>query len=354
MSDKTYLLIQRWGKELGGVESWGYSIKVLIEKRNHIRLFAFRECNTLKRLWFCYEMLFGTRFVLMDYRMIVFLPLVLLKAFFKKVDIFIILHGDEVLKMNFFHRFILNLLIKLYKFTFIANSNYTSEIFKKKCKSSLVFVVHPFDDYKKYIPNLTNLVQAKKLLNTGEASSLKVLNICMIARLVKRKNHENVLRAISIMSKMSLPFNIIFKIAGDGPERENIEGLIHYLNLQSQTELLGKISEERKQALLENSDLFVMPTLYHSEERSIEGFGISYIEACCYGCPSVYVPVGGVVDAVFNNVTGISCDGSPKSIAFAILKAINFNWDVNAFIEHLLKFDISAQQTFEKLIWQKD
>jgi glycosyltransferase involved in cell wall biosynthesis len=360
MSGETYLLIQRWGKDLGGVESWGWSIKALLEKRNPVRLFAFRECSTFKKLWYCCRMLSGTRFVLMDYRMIVFLPLVLLKALFKNVDIFIILHGDEVLKMSFFHRIILNSLNGLYKFTFIANSNYTAEVYKKISKSAVVFVVHPFDNYKPYLSNLFNSAQTKKLLNSGQqtnsyqVSKLDVLSICIIARLVKRKNHENVIRAILIISNMRLPFTVKLKIAGDGPEQENLKILIHDLGLRAQIELLGKITEERKRALLDTSDLFVMPTLSNSKELSIEGFGISYIEACCHGCPSIYVPVGGVVDAVIDNVTGISCDGSPESIASAILKAVNVDWDVSAFKEHVLKFDSSAQQTFETLIWGRD
>jgi len=285
---------------------------------------------------------------------------VLLKALFKKVDIFIILHGDEVLKMNFSHRIILNLLNKLYKFTFLANSNYTAGVHKKNFKSAEVFVVHPFDNYKVYLSNLKKVVQTKNLLNSGQNISsyqvpnLDVLNICIIARLVKRKNHENVIRAILIISNMRLPFTVKLKIAGDGPERENIKTLINDLEMREQIDLLGKITEEQKRELLNMSDLFVMPTLYNPKELSIEGFGISYIEACCHGCPSVYVPVGGVVDAVMENVTGISCDGSPESIASAILKAKGFDWDVSAFTEHVLKFDSSAQQRFETLVWGQD
>ena len=227
-------------------------------------------------------------------------------------------------------------------------------------KSVEVLVVHPFDNYKLYDSNLKKVTQKKNLFNTGrdvssyQVSNLDVLNMCIIARLVKRKNHENIIRAISLMSHMRLTFTVNLKIAGDGPERQNIENLIHDLGLRSEIELLGKITEEQKRALLDTSDLFVMPTLYNPREISIEGFGISYIEACYHGCPSIYVPVGGTVDAVIDNVTGISCDGSPEGIVNAILKARSFDWDPLAFAEHVLKFDSSAQQTFETIIWGED
>lgn len=360
MSGETYLLIQRWGKDLGGVESWGYSIKTLLEKNKPIQLFIFRECSIFKQLWNCFRMLSGRKFILMDYRMIIFLPLVLMKAIFIKVDIFIILHGDEILKMSFFQKIVLKSLTKLFKFTFLANSNYTAEIFKKACNVSQIFTIYPFSNYKMKLAKLVNSNLNKVLLNRIEninspkIFNLDVLNICIIARLVKRKNHANLIRSISIISDMRLPFSVNLKIAGDGPERNNIEILIHKLGLQSQVELMGKITEEQKTSLLDSSDLFVMPTLFNSEELSIEGFGISYIEACCHGCPSIYVPVGGAGEAVVDNVTGISCNGLPENIASAILKAINFDWNIVNFKEHVLKFDSTSQKKFEELIWRKN
>ena len=48
-----------------------------------------------------------------------------------------------------------------------------------------------------------------------------------------------------------------------------------------------------------------MPTLDESESRSIEGFGISYLEAAFFGIPSIASDVGGTPEAVINNSTGI-------------------------------------------------
>ena len=49
----------------------------------------------------------------------------------------------------------------------------------------------------------------------------------------------------------------------------------------------------------------IMPTIDESKNRSIEGFGISYIEAALFGIPSIASNVGGTSEAVFHNKTGI-------------------------------------------------
>ena len=80
-----------------------------------------------------------------------------------------------------------------------------------------------------------------------------------------------------------------------------------------------KSSEQEKIALLEQSDLFIMPSIVH--KKSIEGFGISYIEAACYGKPSIGGVFGGEADAIIEGKTGYLCNGN----------------DLNALYETLLK-----------------
>ena len=53
------------------------------------------------------------------------------------------------------------------------------------------------------------------------------------------------------------------------------------------------------------TDLMVMPTLDESINRSIEGFGIAYIEAAFFGIPSIASDFGGANEAVLHNKTGI-------------------------------------------------
>ena len=63
--------------------------------------------------------------------------------------------------------------------------------------------------------------------------------------------------------------------------------------LKDQTELL-------KVALLEQSDLFLMPSVIY--KKSVEGFGISFIEAAAYGTGSIGGKDGGASDAIQDGI----------------------------------------------------
>ena len=51
-----------------------------------------------------------------------------------------------------------------------------------------------------------------------------------------------------------------------------------------------------------------MPT--RIEKKSVEGFGISYVEAASYGVASIGGKDGGESDAINHNKTGLICDGN--------------------------------------------
>ena len=59
--------------------------------------------------------------------------------------------------------------------------------------------------------------------------------------------------------------------------------------------------------MLEQSDLFLMPSVIY--KKSVEGFGISFIEAAAYGTGSIGGKAGGAGDAIKEDETGYLCDG---------------------------------------------
>jgi phosphatidylinositol alpha-1,6-mannosyltransferase len=106
---------------------------------------------------------------------------------------------------------------------------------------------------------------------------------------------------------------------GDGEEMENLVNLKNELGLGNEVTLFKNSSELLKVALLDQSDLFLMPSIMH--KKSVEGFGISFIEAACYGTGSIGGIIGGASDAIQDGNTGYLCDGeSLDSIYNTILK----------------------------------
>ena len=82
------------------------------------------------------------------------------------------------------------------------------------------------------------------------------------------------------------------------------------------------------------------------EKKSIEGFGISFMEAASYGTPSIGGSYGGASDAISHNKTGLICDGNElNSINDAVTEILNDKKFIN--------FGKSAKQFSENFHWNK-
>lgn len=357
MCCKTYLLTQRWNRQLGGVENWAAAIYELVAERGPVEVFAFREVGVLKALKRIFSITDGSIYLLMDYRMLLFAPLVLVSAIFKRIDIVIFLHGDEILKLGISRRIILVSLQSIYRIKYVANSNYTSHLFSKLVPFANVSVVYPFDKYREKQLTCTNINQ-KKLFNSklwdnsqSQEQSQIVIDAVIVARLVKRKNHESVIRALAVLRELEPALIVNFNIVGSGPLRAKLSRLVDELGLTDVIKFSGSVQDDEKHKVLAAADLFIMPTTYDRSDRSVEGFGISYIEACSFGCPAIYTRNGGAAEAVIDGVTGVCCDGTPKGIAEAVLRAVKIKWDAETFLKHSTRFDSSEQKDFMNLVY---
>ena len=118
--------------------------------------------------------------------------------------------------------------------------------------------------------------------------------------------------------------NIKYISIGDGEEMKNIESLKNELGLGNEVLLLKESTELLKVALLEQSDLFLMPSVIY--KKSVEGFGISFIEAAAYGTGSIGGKDGGASDAIQDGISGYLCDGNDlNSIYNSIIKFYDNN-----------------------------
>lgn len=101
-----------------------------------------------------------------------------------------------------------------------------------------------------------------------------------VGRLIPPKNYATL---VKIAEKLSEP-NIEFRIAGDGPERHNLEKIIEQKDLDN-VELVGEIQDVA--GFLSTLDIYIQPS------RS-EGLCMTVIEAMAAGLPVVGSDVGGI------------------------------------------------------------
>jgi phosphatidylinositol alpha-1,6-mannosyltransferase len=84
----------------------------------------------------------------------------------------------------------------------------------------------------------------------------------------------------------------------------------------------GNLPDEELTGIYERADIFAMTSV--NLDRSIEGFGLVYLEAAAHGLPVVAHDVGGVSEAVKDGVTGLLVPPNrPVQLAAAFEKLIH-------------------------------
>ena len=247
-----------------------------------------------------------------------------------------LIHGKEInhKKGTNLHKRVLDVLNNVE--IVVANSQYTKELaIKSGVDEGRIVVINPGVD----------LIQEldKKMLNKVETllkhNSPRLITV---SRLDKRKNHDKVIMALRNL-KQIYP-SIIYICIGYGDEEENLKKLVDELDLKEQVMFFKDISNELKNSLLAKSNIFVMPSIVY--KKSVEGFGIAYIEAAQYCVPSIGGVDGGAKDAIVHEKTGLMCDGNNLD---AIYSAINSMIENNKYLE----YGKAAQENSIKYGWNK-
>ena len=195
----------------------------------------------------------------------------------------------------------------------IANSKYTKQLgISMGLEKKKIHTIHPGTNYPIEISS-NNKLNARSIFGAAFP------RIITIARLDKRKSHQNILMTI----KNLIPAypDIKYICVGSGDEKNNLESLRKQLRIEKHVTFLSGIDEGLKVALLNECDLFLMPSVIY--KKSVEGFGISFIEAGSYGKASIGGRDGGQADAIEEGRTGFLCNGNElNSIYESILKSL--------------------------------
>lgn len=115
-----------------------------------------------------------------------------------------------------------------------------------------------------------------------------------ISRLSKQKGHTYLLRAFADLTRSFPELKLL--VVGSGPLEDELKSQAEKLGLSESVIFTGARRDVPE--ILKALDIFVMPSLW-------EGFPVSLLEAFATGLPVVVSPVGGVVDAVKDRVSGL-------------------------------------------------
>ncbi|MBI5197612.1 MAG: glycosyltransferase family 4 protein [Nitrospirae bacterium] len=176
-----------------------------------------------------------------------------------------------------------------------ANSEYARGLVERLQPFGNVHVVHPGLPTVRYQdPPGTSL----RKTNGWEGRKI----ILMLSRLVSRKGHGTVIRAVSRIRPRHP--EVLLLIAGTGGHEGEIRKLAEEAGIQGNIQLLGFVREEDKPALYAACDVFCMPSEASEQAYDVEGFGITFIEAAAMGKIAIGARAGGMGDAIEDGSTG--------------------------------------------------
>jgi glycosyltransferase involved in cell wall biosynthesis len=108
-------------------------------------------------------------------------------------------------------------------------------------------------------------------------------------------------------------------LVGEGRDRDEYEKLVHNLGLEGKVIFLGAQSQQSVSHLLQESRLFVLPSIE-------EGQGVVLVEAMASGTPCVGSRVGGIPDVITPEVGLLVEPGDVRGLAEAINMYLEDNY----------------------------
>lgn len=230
----------------------------------------------------------------------------------------------------------------------IAVSEETKKVaLQKGLSPDRVFVVHNGVETESFSGNYSH-EDALKILGPD---SVKKTILLTTGRLAKRKGAEWFIRSVLPL----LPSDTVYVLAGSGPEEQNIRQAIADTHLENRVYLLGRVTDEVRNLLLNTADIFVQPNI--PVPGDMEGFGIAVIEAAACGRVVIASELEGLKDALTHNENGILVPTMDATAYVAALqpflqdpaKRQSFGLHAKAFTESHFHWRIIAQKYMDTL-----
>lgn len=178
----------------------------------------------------------------------------------------------------------------------VAISEYTESLVKITAPATHTVVVPLAVDHRFFCPGNSTIARQKWQIENKRV-------ISSVARVCAFKGHDAVLQALATLPHETRA-QLLYLVAGKGPDLAQFQAQARALGVDQQVRWLGFVPDEDLPSLYQASDLFVLMTRELPEQRSVEGFGLVFLEAQACGTPVVGTYTGGIPDAIAHDDGG--------------------------------------------------
>lgn len=225
-----------------------------------------------------------------------------------------------------------------------VNSQATRNQVLKFSKNSSIKVVPMGVDLKEFHPGNYN---EKFKAPFGE----KNLLLLGVGRLAEKKGFKYLIEAMPLILQEIPSAKLV--IIGFGPQKARLENQIQQLELASSISLIGGKTGKELQDWFASADIFIGPSII-TADGDTEGQGVVFLEAMASGTAVIASDVGGIKDAVRDNISGLLVpEKNPQAIAEKVLTLAKNNQLKEKLIQNaleLVRSDYSGEQLSQKFL----
>jgi glycosyltransferase involved in cell wall biosynthesis len=147
-----------------------------------------------------------------------------------------------------------------------------------------------------------------------------LVRLLCVAGLRESKGHTILLEAIASGGESFSPIRL--DLAGDGPLREELIAMSERLGLGERVRFLGSQTEEAVRRLLDEADLFALPSVIASD-GDMEGIPVALMEAMASGLLTIASRMSGIPELVRDGETGLLVEpGDRSDLGAALARAL--------------------------------
>ena len=250
-------------------------------------------------------------------------PALLVLSYLLPVEFFIYLHGDDVLcpQKNPVFRWLFEWTLQRNK-VIVCNSTFTGNYLKENFRvDSPTQTINPTVRPEKFgNVNLEELNTLGSQIRSKYQISEEAIVILSVGRLVRRKGFDRTIEHLSTL--LAEGIDIYYIICGKGGMESELKELAANLDVASRVIFAGYVPDEKLASYYAACDLFSMLTFFDRKDKSIEGFGIVYLEAGYFGKPVIASRTGGVQDAVIHGENGLLVDPNATDKTLGTLREL--------------------------------
>jgi glycosyltransferase involved in cell wall biosynthesis len=186
-----------------------------------------------------------------------------------------------------------------------AETDYSRDLLRQRCPNSAAKILRVY-----------NGVDLECFPAPRSCNGNRILQIVSVGRLVPFKGFDDLIDACAELARRRIDF--VCDIIGDGPLRETLQAKIEQLDLSSQVNLLGSLSQGAVLEKLQAADIFALASTTDAQGAT-DVFPTVILEAMASALPVISTRLAGIPELVVDGETGLLAPpGDSKALAHAL------------------------------------